>query len=184
MAKKPEDRFQTPVELAAALAVINSRAGHSSQKIPRLAVAMPLATGNALADVPTAMPVAALSVPTDTAVPVAQAVSMTRQPRAPGVRRPLSAHFLHWMRRSSPRDRRWLILGGVGMVLALVGMALIAVLIARAARGTSPARSLEPGRGRKGSAWTASPWAEMTAGPFHSLAYSGRPFPCRGTFAG
>ena len=96
MSKKPEDRFQTPADLAAALAVLAGRNNQSSQGIPIVATVggRPSAPMLALPKIPTAAPVSRSSAPTDGSVPVAEVAGTAKpgsHPEMPVIDRAVSA---------------------------------------------------------------------------------------------
>jgi formylglycine-generating enzyme required for sulfatase activity/serine/threonine protein kinase len=199
LAKKPEDRYQTPAELAAALAPFSKPTTPSQAEIRMVPVAMP-AMPPLDSDVPVAMaagtlesvPLASFRTgPAGDNVPVAAAVSDHRNGGGPIVVAPRP-------RRSLLRldDRRWLIVAGVVGVVTLVALILLAVLSSsgKPARPSGNAGDadrpplenrfinsagmqfvlIRPGTFLMGSA-ESDPWREEDELPQHQVTIS-RPF--------
>lgn len=110
MAKKPEDRFQTPAELATALALLAGHAGNSRNELP-------LAT-----------PLARFAESPHGSLPIARLANLGDRPETPVSDRTVGDN------RSRPQpaaDRHLYALVAIGVVVMLIGMVLAALLATR-----------------------------------------------------
>lgn len=135
MAKKPEDRFQTPADLASTLEQLGGSGSHSGVSGPFAAAAAPAAL-LAPADVPVAIPVAVLDKSSSGRIPIAKAIAAAIPAASPAETHAASRPAPSVASRGAGR-RRLLLLAIVGVAM-LLGIVLTAIVMFRMARALAP----------------------------------------------